>query len=171
MKPVNFPPPFLRSQSDGLSVLPLGYIHLSWSNNETFLVRLRSHGYITTERNSSVVRALESLLKGNRRVRIPVGAAGEFSSPGSTFCADSYFGTRSHPRVTAVARKRYWSFCRKCRWQVTAEHAHTLRMRLCMKRHGAWLYGVHTTCAETAAVWCGTSRASTPLRWIFKNAL
>ena len=31
------------------------------------------------------------------RVRIPAGAAGEFSSPGSTFCADSYFGTRSTP--------------------------------------------------------------------------
>ena len=31
------------------------------------------------------------------RVRIPAGAAGEFSSPGSTFCADSYFGVRSTP--------------------------------------------------------------------------
>ena len=40
------------------------------------------------------------------------------------------------PRATAVARKR--------RWQVTAKHAHTLRMWLCMKWHGAWLYGVHT---------------------------
>ena len=29
------------------------------------------------------------------RVRIPAGAAGEFSSLGSTFCADSYFGIRS----------------------------------------------------------------------------
>ena len=28
------------------------------------------------------------------RVRIPAGAAGEFSSPGSTFCADAYFGIR-----------------------------------------------------------------------------
>ena len=28
------------------------------------------------------------------RVRIPAGTAGEFSSPGSTFCADSYFGIR-----------------------------------------------------------------------------
>ena len=36
------------------------------------------------------------------RVRIPAGAAGEFSSPGSAFCADSYFGIH----VTAVARKR-----------------------------------------------------------------
>ena len=31
------------------------------------------------------------------RVRIPAGAAGEFSSPGSIFCADSYFGVRSTP--------------------------------------------------------------------------
>ena len=50
-----------------------------------------------------------------------------------------------HPRVTAVARKRPRSFCQKCRWQVTAEHAYTLRMWLCMKWHGAWLYGVHRT--------------------------
>ena len=39
------------------------------------------------------------------RVRIPARAAGEFSSLGSTFCADSYFGIRSTPCVTAVARK------------------------------------------------------------------
>ena len=37
------------------------------------------------------------------RVRIPAGAAGEFSSPGLTFCADS-FRYPFHPRVTAVAR-------------------------------------------------------------------
>ena len=39
------------------------------------------------------------------RVRIPVGAAREFSSPGSTFCAD-LFRYPFHPHVTAVARKR-----------------------------------------------------------------
>ncbi len=50
-----------------------------------------------------------------------------------------------HPRVTAVARKRPRSFRQKCRWQVTAKHAYTLRMWLCMKWHGAWLYGVHRT--------------------------
>ena len=31
------------------------------------------------------------------RVRVPAGAAGEFSSPGSTFCDDSYFGIPSTP--------------------------------------------------------------------------
>ena len=50
-----------------------------------------------------------------------------------------------HPRVTAVARKRPRSFRQKCRWQVTAKHAYTLRMWLCMKWHGDWLYGVHRT--------------------------
>ena len=45
-------------------------------------------------------------------------------------------------------------------------------MWLCMKWHGAWLYGVHRTCAKTATVSCGTSHASTvgtPLQWIFKK--
>ena len=77
-----------------------------------------------------------------------------------------------HPCVTTVACKRSRSFCQKCRWQVTAKHAYILRMWLCLKWHGAWLYGVHRTCAETAAVSCGTSHASavsTPLRWIFKT--
>ena len=80
------------------------------------------------------------------RVRIPAGAATEVSSSGSTFCADFYFGTSS--TFTAVARKRPWPFCQKCGWQVTAKYAYTLRMWLCMKWHGAWLYGVHRTCRD-----------------------
>ena len=59
------------------------------------------------------------------RVRIPAGAAEGFSSPESTLCADSY--SVSVPlRVFAMARKRPRSFCQKCRWQVTPEHAYTL---------------------------------------------
>ena len=30
-----------------------------------------------------------------------------------------------HPRVTTVAHKRPWSFCQKCRWQVTPKHTYT----------------------------------------------
>ena len=77
-----------------------------------------------------------------------------------------------HPRVTAVAHKRARSFCQKCRWQVTAKRAYTLRVWLCMKWHGVWLYGVHRTCAEMATVSCGTSHpsaVSTPHRWMFKK--
>ena len=59
------------------------------------------------------------------RVQIPAGAAGEFSSPESTVCADSYL-VSVPSRVTAVARKRPRSFCQKCRWRDTPKHAYTL---------------------------------------------
>ena len=39
-----------------------------------------------------------------------------------------------HPHVTTVARKKSRSFCQKCRWQVTAKHAYTLRMWLLLNR-------------------------------------
>ena len=54
--------------------------------------------------NSSVVRAPDWIVIDRSRVRVLAGAAGEYASLGSTFCADSYFGIRS-TRVTAVARK------------------------------------------------------------------
>ena len=59
------------------------------------------------------------------RVRIPAGAAGEFSSPESTLYADSYSASVP-PRGTTMARKRPRSFCQKYRWQVTPKHAYTL---------------------------------------------
>ena len=48
------------------------------------------------------------------RVRIPARAAGEFSSPELTLCAESHWVSVPR-RVTAVARKRLWSFCQNCR--------------------------------------------------------
>ena len=57
------------------------------------------------------------------RVRVPARAAGEFSSPGSTFCAVRLLlRCPLHPSFTAVARKLSRSFCQKCGWQVTAKH-------------------------------------------------
>ena len=47
-----------------------------------------------------------------------------------------------HPRVTTVARKKSRSFCQKCRWQVTAKHAYTLRMWILLNRASAFV----TTC-------------------------
>ena len=59
------------------------------------------------------------------RVRIPAGAAGEFSSAELTMCA-TLIWRPFHPRVTAVASKRPRSFCQKYGWQVTPKHAYTL---------------------------------------------
>ena len=39
-------------------------------------------------------------------VWVPAGAVQKISSPGSTFCADSYFGIQFHPCVTAIACKK-----------------------------------------------------------------
>ena len=94
------------------------------------------------------------------QVRVPAGAAGEFSSPGSTFCADSYFGIRSTPTITADS---YFGLNPRLPNQLkiqviptrqncghaggtdvtVATQACTLRMWLCTKPvrwHGAWLY-------------------------------
>ena len=101
---------------------------------------------------SSVVRARDSWLKGRGFESLP--------ERWESFLCWLLFRYPFHSRVTAVARKRPRSFCQKCRWQVTAKHAYTLRLWLCVKWHGAWLYGVHRTCAETAAVSCVTSHAS-----------
>ena len=81
----------------------------------------------------------------------PSRSGGRISSPGSAFCADSYFGIHSTPHVTTVACKRSRSCCQKCRWQVPAKHAYTLHMLLCMKWHGAWLNGVQRTCADSSS--------------------
>ena len=57
------------------------------------------------------------------RVRIPAGAAGEFSSPESTLCAGSIFGVRSTPVLPQKHIKDPGHSAKKCRWQVTPKHA------------------------------------------------
>ena len=46
-----------------------------------------------------------------------------------------------HPGVTAVARKKSWSFCQKCRWQISAKHTCILRMWLRIKCHCNLVHG------------------------------
>ena len=102
----------------------------------------------------------------------PCRSGGRICFSGVDFLCWLLFRYPFHPCVTTVARKRSWSFCWKSRWQVTAKYTYTLCMWLCMKWYGAWLYDVHRTFAEMAAVSCGTSHAnavSTPLRWILKK--
>ena len=86
------------------------------------------------------------------------------------------FWSPFHPNVTAAACKKSWSFCQKCRWQVTTEHACTLCMWLCMKGHDmVHSCMVSTEHTEMAAVSHGTSHVaiksavSTPLWRIFKS--
>ena len=78
-----------------------------------------------------------------------------------------------HPRVTAVARKRPRSFAKSAvgRLQLNTHTPYVCGFAWSDMVRGCMVY---TERAEMAAVSFGTSHASTvstPLRWIFKNAL
>ena len=110
--------------------------------------------------DSSVVRAPDSWLKGRGFESLLVGAGiaqwlerrtrdwkvassnpcwngGRIFFSRVDFLCWLLFRYPVHPRVTTVARKRSRSFCQKCRWQVTAKHAYTLRMWLLLNRASA----------------------------------
>ena len=57
-----------------------------------------------------------------------------------------------HPRVTAVARERSWSFCQKRWWQVAANHTCFLRMWLWIKWHCKLVHGCVLS-TESAPRW------------------
>ena len=65
-----------------LTALP-ALVHRGWDTTTDQEVGPRT-------RNRTTKRELKA-------THVPAGTAGEFSSPGSTFCADSYFGIRSTP--------------------------------------------------------------------------
>ena len=83
------------------------------------------------------------------RVRIPAGAAGEFSSPELTLCAD--------PNSVSVPPPCYHSgtlrtpvILPKVQWQVTPKHAYSLYST--MSRHSVGTYpetSSHATCQVT----------------------
>ena len=137
-------------------------------------LQIQSTLYPLGSEDSSGIRAPDSW-SIKSRVRIPAGAAGKFLLQGQLSVLTLISVSVPPPCYRSiVARERSRSFCQKCRWQVTAKHACSLRMWLCVKWHvrGCMVY---TERAETAAVSRGTSHVSTVstplLRGIFKNAL
>ena len=101
----------------------------------------------TPYREAEIVQWLECRTCGWKVVGLsPYMRSGRIFFCRVSFLCRLIFHYLFHPHITAVARERSWSFCQKCRQLVTAKHAYTLCMWLCMKWHGAWLYGVHRTC-------------------------
>ena len=108
-------------------------------------VDVKQHWNETTEQlkqlGAGIAQWLERRTRDSRsRVRIPAAAAGEFFSPGSTFCADSYSGIRSTPVLPQQHVKDPGHSARTC-----AETA-------------------AVSCSTSHA-----SAVSTALRWIFKK--
>ena len=93
--------------------------------------------------DSSVVRAPDSWSKG-RGLESLVERRENFLLQGQ-LSVRTLISVSVPPPCYRSSTKRSRSFCQKRRWQVTAKHAYTLRTWLCMKWHGAWLYGVHRT--------------------------
>ena len=93
--------------------------------------------------DSSVVREPDSWLKGRGfESSNPCWNGGRIFFSRVDFLCWLLFRYPFHPRVTTVARKKSRSFCQKCRWQVTAKHAYTLRMWILLNRASALV----TTC-------------------------
>ena len=85
---------------------------------------------------------------------------GQHSVP--TFCADSYFGN-PHPPTRPTHHKWSRSFCqicKRCQWQVTAKHIHTLRIWLQINLRTE----LHRMFTEKAAVSCVASHVTTKQR-------
>ena len=148
------------------------YLQAHWINSTVFgILRLGTfHGSQLNWLGAGIAQWLEHWTR-DRKVAgsNPCRSGGRIFFSRVSFLCWLLFRYPFHPNVTAVTRKRPRSFCQKCRWQVTAKHAYTLCMWLCMKWHGCMVYTERT---QMAAISCGTSHASavsTPLRWIFNN--
>ena len=90
------------------------------------------------------------------RVRILAGAVGSFSSPGSAFCADSYFGICSSPVLP--------------QWHIKdpGHSAKSAGGRLQLNTHAPYIY-MHMALHEVTwcmVVWCTQNM----LRWQFHVA-
>ena len=113
------------------------------------------------------------------RVQVPAGTAGEFSSPVSTFCADTYFSTRSTPVLPQQRVKDLGNSAKSAGGRLQLNTYGPLRMWLNLHEvtwHGARLYGAHNALRRqqfhvAPAMQQHNSAVSTALRWIFKNAL
>ena len=131
-----------------------------------YTIRLKLRG----SRDSSVVRVPGSWSKGHGFK--PSWSSRRMFFSRVTFLCWFLFWCPFHPCVAAVAHKRSRSFCQKCRWQVTAKHACTLHMWLCMK----WCDVVHgcmvcTERTETAAVSRGACRVTTRQRCLYTTSV
>ena len=82
--------------------------------------------------DSSVVRVSGHLVERSR-VRVPAGAAGEFFSLGQLSVLTLISVPVRPPPPPPLYPPVSAAFCQNCRRQVTAKHAYTLRVWLCMK--------------------------------------
>ncbi len=145
------PPTEIKTIGDKNDCNPQAFLPWPVRETESFLVfcpwRQRHFGDVKIKRWEKTSQRWErgsvasSVVEYRSRDRKAAGSSPGRSdgrivfSPGSTFCADSYFGICSIPVLPSKPRKISRSLCQKCRWHVTAKHTCSLRMWLRVKRH------------------------------------
>ena len=113
--------------------------------------------------DSSVVRALDLWLKGCGFESLQEWKE-NFLLWGQLSLLTLILVSVPPPYITAVARKDPCHSTKSAgahgRSQLNMHTPYVCGFAWSVKWHGAWLYGVHRTCTEMAAVSCGTSHAS-----------
>ena len=109
------------------------------------------------------------------RVRVPTGAAEEFSFPESGFCTDCYCGIRSNPVLPQQHVKRPRPFCQKCKRQVTAKHTCTPAPYLCgfewSDTVNWWMVECTQNLRRNSSISRGTSHAATKERYQYTTSV
>ena len=105
-------------------------------------IRLSYYGQDNIACRAAGIAQLQSdgLVIERSRVRVPAKAAREFSSPGSAFCVDSYFGIRSTPVLQHVKDPGHSAKSAGDRLQL---NTHTLSVCGCVTAklvHGCMVY-------------------------------
>ena len=119
---------------------PVDWASFRWVCN--VMICLQAHGWtswlgfilLRVQHNDSLAGTWMNVLTGGVGIALVVRAKDLWSKGRSgrvffsrvNFLCWLLFQYRFHPRVTARARKKSWSFCQKFRWLVTAKYVFTL---------------------------------------------
>ena len=124
-------------------------LKLLYSSRQNTMVS-RDTLVVTAQDSWSKGRAFESLQERQKNFLL----RGQLSVPALISVSVSHICYSSFPGLWDLGNQ-------KCRWQVTAKHACTLRIIMALHEvtwHGAWLYGVHRTRRDGSSSTCHQSR-------------
>ena len=128
------------------------------SNMNWLVVDVKEEWHVMLgSRDSSVVRVPDVWLKGCRFESLQKWQENFLLRGQLSVLTFTSVTVPLHPCVMAVACKRSWSFCKKCRLQLNTYALYICGFTWSDMVHGCMVY---TECTETAAVLHGTSHVS-----------
>ena len=122
---------FLLHLSLDIEKKRISYKHASETHTKSTFTRIKYYSSIVIILSCCLPSRVSLLVRSRTRDRKaassnPGRSGGRIFFSRSTFLCWLFNRCPFHPRVAAVALKRPRSFCQKCNWQVTPNHAYTL---------------------------------------------